>query len=159
MALRTIVEQGDEVLTKHCRPVEKFDRRLHILLDDMADTLHDAGGVGLAAPQVGVLRRAFIIEVREGELLEFINPEIIFTEGEQEGPEGCLSVPGLYGIVKRPNHVRIKAQNRHGEWFEYEDTELGARALCHENDHLDGHLYTEIATKFLDLDLDDEEDD
>jgi len=151
MALRNIVLRGDDVLTKHCRPVEKFDRRLHLLLRDMADTLHNSGGVGLAAPQVGILRRIFIIEVREGELIEFINPEILETSGTQTGAEGCLSVPGIYGIVTRPNYVKIKAQNRFGEWFEYEDTELGARALCHENDHLDGHLYTELVEEYLDI--------
>lgn len=157
MALRKIVERGDTVLTKKSRPVVNFDQRLSILLDDMRDTLHAAGGVGLAAPQVGILRRVFIIEVQEGNTKEFINPEILETADEQTGPEGCLSVPGLYGIVKRPNRVRIRAQDRLGNWFEYEGTELSARALCHENDHLDGHLFTEHVIEYIDVEEDEED--
>ena len=148
MALRKIVEQGDECLTKICRPVEKFDRRLHDLLDDMAETLADANGAGLAAPQVGVLRRLFIVDTGE-EILECINPELIEKSGEQVGAEGCLSVPGKYGIVRRPNVVKLRAQDRSGEWFEAEGEELIARCFCHEYDHLDGHLYTEIAEHML----------
>ena len=143
MALRKIVEQGDECLTKICRPVEKFDRRLHDLLDDMAETLADANGAGLAAPQVGILRRVCIVEDEQGEIIELINPEIIKTEGEQTGLEGCLSVPGKYGIVTRPMVVRVRAQDRFGTTFEVEDEELTARCFCHEIEHLDGHLYTE----------------
>ena len=145
MALRTIVKEGDPVLTKHCRPVTSFDERLHTLLDDMTETLLDAGGVGLAGPQVGVLRRVVVIDLDEDGMLELINPEIIEQSGEQDGMEGCLSVPGEYWMVKRPNYAKVRAQDRNGEWFELEGEELIARCICHECDHLDGHLYTEIA--------------
>lgn len=148
MALRNIVTVGDSVLTKVCRPVTKFDKRLHILLDDMAETLVEANGVGLAAPQVGTLRRVVLVDTGE-EILELINPEIIRTEGEQTGLEGCLSVPGKYGIVTRPNIVAVRAQDRFGEWFEVEGEELIARCFCHELAHLDGHLYTEVAERML----------
>ena len=144
MALRKIVEQGDECLTKVCRPVTKFDRRLHDLLDDMAETLYDSGGVGLAAPQVGILRRIVVIDVGEG-LIELINPEIIEKDGEVSDSEGCLSIPGKYGEVVRPAYVKVKALNRQGEEAEYEGTELLARAFCHEIDHLDGILYIDRA--------------
>ena len=150
MALRKIVEQGDECLTKVCRPVTKFDRRLHDLLDDMAETLADANGAGLAAPQVGVLRRVCIVmDEDSGEYIELINPEIVAQSGEQTGLEGCLSVPGKWGIVTRPNVVRVRAQDRDGQWFEVEGEELTARAFCHEIEHLDGHLYTEHIDHFL----------
>lgn len=148
MALRNIVTEGDSVLTKTCRPVTKFDRRLHILLDDMAETLLEANGVGLAAPQVGVLRRVVLVDTGD-QILELINPEIIKAEGEQTGLEGCLSVPGKYGIVTRPNVVVVRAQDRFGEWFEAEGEELIARCFCHELAHLDGHLYTEVAERML----------
>ena len=148
MALRKIVTVGDSVLNKVCRPVTKFDSRLHTLLDDMAETLEDANGVGLAAPQVGVLRRVVLVDVGD-EILELINPEIIKTEGEQTGLEGCLSVPGKYGIVTRPNVVAVRAQDRFGEWFEAEGEELIARCFCHELAHLDGQLYTEVAKRML----------
>ena len=150
MALRKIVEQGDECLTKVCRPVEKFDRRLHILLDDMAETLADANGAGLAAPQVGVLRRVcLVLDEESEEFLELINPEIIAQSGEQTGLEGCLSVPGKWGIVTRPNRVRVRAQDRDGAWFEAEAEGLTARAFCHEIEHLDGHLFIEHIDHFL----------
>ena len=148
MALRNIVTVGDSVLTKVCRPVTKFDKRLHILLDDMAETLVDSNGVGLAAPQVGVLRRVVLVDTGD-ELLELINPQIIKAEGEQTGLEGCLSVPGKYGIVTRPNIVTVRAQDRFGEWFEAEGEELIARCFCHELAHLDGHLFTEVAERML----------
>lgn len=148
MALRKIVTVGDSVLNKVCRPVTKFDSRLHMLLDDMAETLEDANGVGLAAPQVGVLRRVVLVDTGE-EILELINPEIIKAEGEQTGLEGCLSVPGKYGIVTRPNIVAVRAQDRFGEWFEAEGEELIARCFCHELAHLDGQLYTEVAERML----------
>lgn len=148
MALRNIVTVGDPVLGKVCRKVTKFDERLHTLLEDMADTLLEANGVGLAAPQVGILRRVVIVDTGE-EILELINPEIISTEGEQTGSEGCLSVPGEYGIVTRPMKATVRAQNRDGEWFEVEGEELMARCFCHELDHLDGHLYTEKAERML----------
>ena len=149
MAIRKIVTQGDEVLTKKCREVTEFNERLHDLLDDMADTLEESGGVGLAAPQVGVLRRVVLVINDEEEILELINPEIIHTEGEQTGPEGCLSVPGKFGMVTRPNVVRVRAQDRFGEWFEAEGEELTARCFCHELEHLDGHLYVEHIDHFL----------
>jgi peptide deformylase len=149
MALRNIVTVGDPILNKKCRTVTKFDDRLATLLDDMAETLHDANGVGLAGPQVGVLRRVVVVDTGD-EDLELVNPEII-EKGEetQTGLEGCLSVPGEYGVVTRPNHVVVRAQDRNGEWYEVEGDELIARAFCHELDHLDGHLYTEIAQRML----------
>ena len=149
MAIRKIHEVGDPCLTKVCRPVTEFNDRLHELLDDMADTLEEAGGVGLAAPQVGILRRVCIVEDEQGEIIELINPEIIKTEGEQTGLEGCLSVPGKYGIVTRPMVVRVRAQDRYGTEFEVEDEELTARCFCHEIEHLDGHLYTEHCDRLL----------
>lgn len=150
MALRKIVEQGDECLTKICRPVEKFDRRLHDLLDDMAETLADANGAGLAAPQVGILRRVcLVLDEESEEYLELINPEIIAQSGEQTGLEGCLSLPGKWGLVTRPEYAKVRAQDRHGDWYEYEGEDLTARCFLHEIDHLDGHMYTELAEKML----------
>lgn len=148
MAIRKIVTMGDEVLRKKSRPVVNFNEKLWQLLDDMKDTMNKAEGVGLAAVQVGVLRRVIVIDVGDG-LMELINPEIIETSGEQEGQEGCLSVPGRWGIVKRPNYVKLRAQNRKGQWKLYEGTELKARAFCHEIDHLDGTLYVDVETKEL----------
>ena len=148
MAIRKIVTLGDDVLRKTSRPVVKFDEKLWQLLDDMKDTMEKAEGVGLAAVQVGVLRRVVVIDVGEG-LMELINPEIIEVSGEQEGQEGCLSLPGRWGIVKRPNYVKLRAQNRKGQWRLYEGTELKARAFCHELDHLDGNLYIDFETKEL----------
>lgn len=162
MALRNIVTVGDSVLNKTCRPVTQFDKRLGILLDDMTDTMQDANGVGLAAPQVGILRRVVVVDLGEDGVLELINPEIIEESGSQSGLEGCLSVPGKYGIVTRPNVVKIRAQDRFGEWFEAEGEGMIARCFCHELAHLDGHLYTEVAERMLtqeELDeLMDEED-
>lgn len=155
MALRHIVTQEDKILHKVCREQQKFDDRLHQLLDDMAETLENANGVGLAAPQVGILRRVVLVietnveEEEDEEILEFINPLIIRTEGEQTGAEGCLSVPGEYGIVTRPTCVTVRAQDRDGNWFEYTGTGLTARCICHELDHLDGHLFTEKAERML----------
>lgn len=149
MAIRNIVKFGDEVLNKKCRPVEKFDHKLAMLLKDMADTLYEADGVGLAAPQVGILRRVVIIDVGEG-LIELINPEIIETSEEtQNGAEGCLSNPGKYGLVERPMRVKVRAQDRHGNWFEKEGEELLARAFCHELDHLEGVLFTSRVSRML----------
>ncbi|MDR2670313.1 MAG: peptide deformylase [Oscillospiraceae bacterium] len=152
MALRQILTRGDGTLHKTSRPVTKFDKRLHTLLDDMLETLRDARGAGLAAPQIGVLRRVVLIEVEEGAPIELINPEIVREEGEQEGPEGCLSVPGLYGIVKRPMTVTVRAQDRHGHPITVTGEEMLARAFCHEVDHLNGRLFTELATEYLDPD-------
>lgn len=148
MALRNILTDGNPSLLKVSRPVTSFDTRLHLLLDDMKETLEHAGGVGLAAPQVGVLRRLFIVDTGE-EILECMNPELVEQSGEQRGVEGCLSVPGKYGLVTRPNVVKLRAQDRSGEWFEAEGEELIARCFCHEYDHLDGRIYTEIAERML----------
>ena len=143
MAIRKIVEMNkDDILRKHARKVEKFDKRLGVLLDDMADTMYEADGVGLAAPQVGVLKRCVVIDVGEG-LIELVNPEILWAEGEIVGPEGCLSVPGRRGTVARPQKVRVHAQDRHGKHIELTGEELLARCLCHEIDHLDGVLYVD----------------
>ena len=145
MAKLKIVKIGDDTLRKKCRPVEEITPRILRLLDDMKETMHEANGVGLAAPQVGVLRRIVLVEVEEGELYELINPKIIAYAGEQEGTEGCLSVPGKYGTVTRPMHVTVRALNRKGETFDITGSELLARAFCHELDHLDGKLYIDIA--------------
>ena len=159
MGLRKILTDKDPALHKVCKPVEKFDRKLHKLLDDMAETLAEANGVGLAAPQVGILRRVVIVDTGDG-ILEMVNPELIATDGEQEGAEGCLSVPGKYGLVKRPYYAKVRAQDRDGEWFEAEGEELIGRCFCHELDHLDGILYTQVMDRFLteeELAADDEE--
>ena len=151
MGLRKILTDKEPALHKVCKPVTSFDNKLFKLLDDMAETLVDSGGVGLAAPQVGILRRVVLVDVgeEESEILELINPEMIETDGEQYGPEGCLSVPGKYGLVKRPYYAKIRAQDRNGEWFEAEGEELIARCFCHELDHLDGIVYTEKMDRFL----------
>ena len=148
MGLRKILTDKDPALHKVCRPVEKFDGRLHKLLDDMAETLEQANGVGLAAPQIGILRRVVIVDTGE-KILELVNPTLLETSGEQVGAEGCLSVPGKYGLVKRPNYAKVRAQDRNGNWYEAEGEELIARCFCHELDHLDGIMYTEIMDRFL----------
>lgn len=148
MAIRQIRMRDDEILRKRCREVTKFDEKLGILLDDMYETMTKADGVGLAAPQVGILKRVVVIDVGNGRI-ELINPEIIETEGEQDGAEGCLSFPGLFGNVKRPYKVKVKAQDRNGRKFIVEGEELLARAFCHECDHLDGHVFTELVTEYL----------
>ena len=162
MALRKILTDKEPALHKVCKPVTDFDAKLHKLLDDMTETLIESGGVGLAAPQVGILRRVFLVDVgaEENEIVEFINPEIIETDGEQIGPEGCLSVPGKYGLVKRPYYAKVRAQDRNGEWFEAEGEELIGRCFCHELDHLDGIVYTEVMERWLteeELQFDEEE--
>ena len=150
MALRKIVVQGEDCLNKVCRPVTDFNRRLHALMDDLVETLAEAGGAGLAAPQVGVLRRACVVMDEETEeFIELVNPEIVSQSGEQTGPEGCLSVPGKWGLVTRPDYVRVRAQDRDGNWFEIEGEGLMARCFCHEIEHLDGHLYVEHIDHFL----------
>lgn len=154
MALRKIVYIEDELLRKKSRPVEKFDEKLHRLLDDMAETMYQANGVGLAAPQVAVLRRVVVMDCGSG-LIEMVNPEILETEGEQDGPEGCLSVPGRSGMVKRPMKVRARFQDRNGEWREIEGEELLARCIMHETDHLDGQLYVDIMSREI---FEDEEE-
>ena len=143
MALREILTQGDPVLTKTCRPVEKFDRKLHDLLDDLKETLSNSGSVGLAAPQIGILRRVVVVEDRDDHMLELVNPVIVSQEGEQNGWEGCLSVPGKYGMVQRPSLVTVRAQDRDGNFFEASGEDLVARCFCHELEHLDGHLFVE----------------
>ncbi len=149
MAKLKIVKFGDPLLRKVSRPVEEITPRILTLLDDMKDTMRDAGGCGLAAVQVGVLRRVVVIEVEEGKVIELINPKIIAFAGEQEEVEGCLSFPGNYGICKRPAHVTVKAMDRHGKTFTISGDELLARALCHECDHLDGKIYTDIQSRAL----------
>ena len=148
MGLRKILTDKEPSLHKVCRPVEKFDGKLHKLLDDMVETMKDAHGVGLAAPQVGILRRIVVVNTGE-EVLELVNPTLLETDGEQIGAEGCLSVPGKYGLVKRPYYARVRAQDRFGDWYEVEGEELIARCFCHELDHLDGIVYTEVMERFL----------
>lgn len=148
MALRKILNDKDEMLHKVCRPVEKFDQKLAILLDDMHETLDKAEGVGLAAPQIGLCRRIFIMHLDECRV-EAINPQIIFSKGKQRVAEGCLSCPNIWGYVTRPMKIRLKAQDRFGNWFEQEFTELGAQCASHENDHLDGHVFTEKVEEFF----------
>lgn len=148
MGLRKILTDKDPALHKVCRPVTEFDGKLHKLLDDMRETLIDSNGVGLAAPQVGILRRVVLVDVGD-EILELVNPELLETDGEQEGAEGCLSVPGKYGLVKRPYWAKVRAQDRDGNWYEAEGEELIARCFCHEIDHLDGILYTQVMERFL----------
>ena len=148
MGLRKILTDKDPALHKVCKPVTNFDAKLHKLLDDMAETLVDSNGVGLAAPQVGILRRVVTVDLGD-EILELVNPSLLETDGEQVGAEGCLSVPGKYGLVKRPFYAKVKAQDRFGEWFEVEGEELIARCFCHELDHLDGIVYTEVMDRYL----------
>ncbi len=153
MAIRNIVTLGDDVLTKKCRPVEKFDDRLKELIQDLFDTLYESGGVGLAAPQVGILRRVAVIDL-EDDPIELVNPEIIYTEGSQTGTEGCLSNPGKFGIVTRPQKVKVRAQDRFGEWHEYTGEDLLARAFCHETEHLDGTMFMEHVTQWIEVEED-----
>ncbi len=149
MAIRNIVKEGDPVLNKICRPVEKFDEKLGILLDDMYETMINGEGVGLAAPQVGILRRIFVIDIGDGRQ-DFVNPKIIRTQGKQEGSEGCLSCPGEFGITVRPMYVTVEAQNRYGDQFTLNASGLMAKAICHENDHLDGILFKEHVIRKID---------
>lgn len=148
MAIREVVKYGDEILTKKCRPVEKFDEKLHTLLDDMAETMYEKDGVGLAAPQVGILRRIVVIDCGEG-LIELVNPEIIRQSGEQLEGEGCLSCPGKYGIVSRPMYATVKAQDRNGKEFKIKGEGLLAKAFSHEIDHLDGILFLDKVIEFI----------
>lgn len=158
MGLRKILTTEESALHKVCKEVTNFDGRLCRLLEDMRETLIESGGVGLAAPQVGILRRVVLVDTGE-EILELINPVLVETDGEQVGPEGCLSVPGKYGLVKRPYYAKVRAQDRDGNWFEAEGEELIARCFCHELDHLDGIIYTEVMERYLTEDelLEDEE--
>lgn len=156
MALRTIRLQGDAVLNKVCREVKEITPKIQVLIEDMLDTMYEAGGVGLAAPQVGVLRRIVTIDIGDGPLI-MVNPRLIFSDGEQTDGEGCLSLPGKAGKVTRPNHVIARAFDENMEEFEIEATELLARAICHELDHLEGHMYTELVEGDL-YDVVDEEE-
>ncbi len=142
MAIRTIREMGDEVLTKKCREIKEITPRIKELIEDMIETMYEANGVGLAAPQVGILKRLVVIDVGEGPIV-LINPVILETDGTQTGEEGCLSLPGKSGVVTRPNYVKVRAYDENMQEFEAEGTELLARAFCHEIDHLDGHMYVE----------------
>lgn len=148
MGLRKILTDEESALHKVCKPVVNFDSRLWKLLDDMRETLIDSNGVGLAAPQVGILRRVVLVDTGD-EILELVNPSLIETDGEQVGAEGCLSVPGKFGLVKRPFYAKVVAQDRNGQWYEAEGEELIARCFCHELDHLDGIIYTEVMERFL----------
>ena len=148
MGLRKILTDKEPALHKVCKDVVNFDGKLHKLLEDMQETLVDSGGVGLAAPQVGILRRVVLVDVGD-EIIELINPTLVETDGEQIGPEGCLSIPGKYGLVKRPMYAKVRAQDRFGDWYEAEGEELIARCFCHELDHLDGIVYTEVMERLL----------
>jgi len=152
MALRRVLTEGDSTLNKVSRPVTNFDIRLHILLDDMGETMAKAGGLGLAAPQVGILRRAVLVMNSEEQVIELVNPILIEQEGEQDGFEGCLSVPGYYGMVLRPMKVKVRAQDRFGKVFEVAGDGITARCFCHELEHLDGHLFTEHTDKLYTVD-------
>lgn len=151
MAIRNILNENDSFLHKICRPVTDFDERLWQLLDDMTETMHKADGVGLAAPQVGVLRRLFVMDVGDG-VVEAINPQIVEEKGTQEDVEGCLSCPGEYGVTRRPQEVTLRAQDRHGREFTLTGSDLTARCICHENDHLDGILFKQHVIRMLDED-------
>lgn len=151
MAILKIVKFGDQTLRKVCRPVDEITPKIERLLDDMIETMRDAGGCGLAAPQIGILRRIAVIEVEEGKVYELINPKIVAYSGTQEEVEGCLSNPGRAGVVRRPKSVTLRATDRHGKEYEIVGTELLARAICHECDHLDGKLYTDIQIKEVEV--------
>ncbi len=148
MAIRNIVTEGEPVLRKVCRPVTEFNERLWTLLDDMTETMHKAPGVGLAAPQVGILRRVVVMDVGDG-VIEAVNPEITEQSGEQTGEEGCLSFPNKWGTVTRPYKVRMKAQDRHGKWYYLTGEDLLARCMCHEIDHLNGVVFLDHATNVM----------
>lgn len=159
MALRNIREMGDDILTKKCKPVKEINERTLDLIDDMFETMYEANGVGLAAPQVGILKRIIVIDTTGEDPILLINPVIVETSGEQTGHEGCLSVPGKSGVVTRPNYVKVLAYDENMEQFEIEGTELLARALCHEIDHLEGHLYVEkVEGPLQDVSYDDEDE-
>ena len=159
MALRNIREMGDDILNKECKPVKEINERTLDLIDDMFETMYEANGVGLAAPQVGILKRIVVIDTTGEDPILLINPVIVETSGEQTGQEGCLSVPGKSGQVTRPNYVKVLAYDENMEQFEIEGTELLARALCHEIDHLEGHLYVEkVEGPLMDVSYDDEDE-
>ena len=151
MALRNIVTEGDAVLRKHCREVDQVDDRIRMILDDMVDTMRDSNGVGLAAPQVGIMRRMFVAEPEPGQLYHFVNPEIVSVEGSQENEEGCLSVPGYIGLVERPERIEIKGLDREGNLQEYTFEGFPAVVMCHEFDHLEGVLYIDKAKEMYEI--------
>ena len=153
MAIRRIVKEGDPILRMKCRPVTEFGEKLNQLLDDMHETLEQANGVGLAAPQVGILRRVVVlldVNKEPEEMVELVNPEVIEQKGSERVVEGCLSVPGVYGYVTRPTWAKIRAQDRNGNWFEREGEGIVAQCFCHETEHLDGHLFTEKVEEYID---------
>lgn len=153
MAIRKILEKGDEVLNKRSKEITEFNAKLHEIIDDMVETMFEANGVGIAAPQIGLLKRVVIVlNVDTEEVYELVNPEIISISGDQRGPEGCLSLPGIHGYVTRPMTVTVKAQNRFGEVVEITGEELTARAFCHEIDHLDGKLFDDLVEEYIDTD-------
>jgi len=152
MAMRRIVKEGDDLLRKKSKEVTNFDKKLADLLDDMIETMHKTNGVGIAAPQVGILRRAVIVEPEEGKTYELVNPQIISAEGEDEDSEGCLSVPDVYGYVKRPTKVVVRAFDRNGRQFEMKANDFAARIVCHELDHLEGVLFIDKVTRYLEPD-------
>lgn len=157
MAIRTIRIQGDEILSKRCREVSQMTPKIETLIEDMIETMHDANGVGLAACQVGILKRIVVVDIGDGPIV-LINPTILETEGSQTGDEGCLSVPGKAGQVTRPNYVKIRALDEHMQEREIEGTEMLARAFCHELDHLDGHMYTErVEGNLFDVEYEEDE--
>lgn len=159
MAIRNILVKGDEMLNKKCRTITSFDDRLHTLLDDMRETLAESGGVGLAAPQIGVLRRVVVlldVNQEPEEMVELINPEVIEMNELEPTVEGCLSVPGKYGYVNRPTWAKIRAQDRNGNWFEREGVDMVAQCFCHETEHLDGHLFTEKVTEYVEVEQEEE---
>ena len=159
MAIRTIREYGDEVLTRVCKDVKEITPRISELIDDMFETMYEANGVGLAAPQVGILKRLVVIDTTGEDPHVLINPQILKTDGEQTGYEGCLSLPGKSGVVTRPNYVRVRAYDRNMEVYELEGTELLARAICHETEHLDGHMFTEkVEGRLMDVNYDDDDE-
>lgn len=158
MALRNIVQEGDAILRKRCREVEDVNDRIRMILDDMVETMKEADGVGLAAPQVGIMRRMFVAEPQPGEIYYFVNPEIIKEEGSQEGQEGCLSVPGYSGLVERPEKITIRGLDRDGKPAEYEFEGFRAVVMCHEYDHLDGILYTDKAKEMYEAAADEDEE-
>jgi len=157
MALRNIVLEGDEILRKRCKEVTDIDNRIHMILDDMIDTMREQNGIGIAAPQIGIMRRMFVIEPEEGEVIEFINPEILESSGVQTGEEGCLSIPGYVGTVDRPEYIKIEALNRHGKKIVHEAREMKAIVISHEFDHLEGILYTDKAEGIREASADPEE--
>mgnify|MGYP000139127866 FL=1 len=156
MAIRQVRTIGDDILRKECKPVKEITPRIAELIEDMFETMYEANGVGLAAPQVGIPKRLFIMDLGLPQMIEAINPQILKVSGKQHVVEGCLSCPDTWGYVDRPKRCRMRAQNRKGEWYEMAFADLGAQCACHENDHLDGHLFVDIVTEFVEPDEEEE---